>query len=103
MNGSLQFCVNIIDANDNCPMFSAPIINISISEALDAGAVVDTVTAVDNDIGVNAEFSYRVAGGTGQGWDNTYVHTHIHAYAYTCTQIHAYIHSYIHANPLSLI
>ena len=63
----LQFCVNVVDANDNCPMFSAPTINISVSEALDAGVVVDTLTAVDDDVGINAEFNYRIASGS-QGW-----------------------------------
>ena len=48
-------------------MFSAPSINVSVSEGLSAGAVVDTITAVDDDVGINAEFSYRIAGGTGQG------------------------------------
>lgn len=85
MYGASQFCVNIVDANDNCPMFSAPTINISVPEALGAGAVVDTVTAVDDDIGTNAEFNYRIAGGTGQGWDNTHK---IHTHTYTHTTQH---------------
>lgn len=49
-------------------MFSAPTINISVPEASHAGVVVDTITAVDDDVGINALFSYRIAGGTGQGW-----------------------------------
>ena len=67
MYGISQFCVNIVDANDNCPMFSASTINVNVPEALQAGVVVDTITAVDDDIGTNAEFNYRIAGGTGQG------------------------------------
>ena len=90
MNVFLQFCVNIVDANDNCPMFSAPTINISVSEALDAGAVVDTVTAVDDDVGANAEFNYRIAGGTGQGWDNMHTQTQTHA----CTHTHTHTHTH---------
>lgn len=66
----MQFCVNIVDANDNCPMFSAPTIYTSVPEALQIGVVVDTVTAVDDDIGTNGQFTYRIAGGTGQGRDN---------------------------------
>lgn len=48
-------------------MFSEPIIDVSVSEALPAGVVVDTITAVDDDIGINAQFSYRIASGAGQG------------------------------------
>ena len=95
--GVSQFCVNIVDANDNCPMFSAPTINISVPEALGAGAVVDTVTAVDVDIGTNGEFNYRIAGGTGQGWDNTHMrinphitHTYAGMHARVCTRTHTH-------------
>lgn len=48
-------------------MFSATTIYTSVSEALKAGVVVDTITAVDDDIGTNAQFDYQIAGGTGQG------------------------------------
>ena len=61
----LQFCVNIVDANDNCPMFPASTINTFVSEALQIGGVVDTVTAVDDDIGINAQFDYQIVDGTG--------------------------------------
>ena len=93
--GVSQFCVNIVDANDNCPMFSAPIINISVPEALGAGAVVDTVTAVDDDIGTNGEFNYRIAGGTGQGWDNTHMHTYKPTYyTHICRHARTRVHTH---------
>ena len=62
-----QLCVNVADANDNCPMFSTPTINTTVAESLQIGTLVDTITAVDNDIGINAQFNYHIVGGSGQG------------------------------------
>ena len=80
-------------------MFSAPSINISVPEGLSAGAVVDTITAVDDDVGINAQFGYRIAGGTGQGWARcdqcVYVSMHN---AHTQTQTHTHTHTHTHPN-----
>ena len=62
-----QLCVNVVDANDNCPMFSSSTINTTVAESLQAGTLVDNLTAVDDDIGINAQFSYYIVGGSGQG------------------------------------
>ena len=82
-------------------MFSASSINVSVPEGLSAGAVVDTITAVDDDVGVNAQFGYQIAGGTGQGWARcdqcVYTHTHAqvsHTHTHTYTHTHTHTHTY---------
>jgi len=48
-------------------MFSTSTINTTVAESLQNGTLVDTITAVDNDIGTNAQFNYYIVGGSGQG------------------------------------
>ena len=55
--------INIADANDQPPVFKSNYSEISVKENTGIGKLVDTVTASDADIGVNAEMTYRIKKG----------------------------------------
>ncbi|KAM9357313.1 protocadherin alpha-3-like [Symphorus nematophorus] len=50
--------VHVSDVNDNPPRFSEPLINVYVKENSAVGAVIKTVTAVDDDIDQNGQVSY---------------------------------------------
>ncbi|XP_017304667.2 fat-like cadherin-related tumor suppressor homolog, partial [Diaphorina citri] len=53
--------VNIVDTNDNDPLFDSPEMEVSINENEPAGTSVIKVTAKDKDSGENAYISYSIA------------------------------------------
>ncbi|XP_044541044.1 protocadherin gamma-B2-like [Gracilinanus agilis] len=61
LNGTAQIRINVVDANDNPPVFSQQVYRISVSENLPPGSSVLHVTATDQDEGVNGEiiFSFQ--------------------------------------------
>ncbi|XP_054890374.1 protocadherin alpha-2-like [Poeciliopsis prolifica] len=62
-SGSMQILVNVIDANDNSPLFSKPLYKASVSENIPVGTTVLKLNATDLDEGPNAEITYFLMGG----------------------------------------
>ena len=60
---SVVVTVEVVDANDHAPIFSSARYTATVPEQTLVGSVVTTVSAVDGDIGLNAEVRYdHVAG-----------------------------------------
>lgn len=58
--GTLEINVNVIDDNDNTPVFSSNGYNRTIDENIPNNTVILTISATDLDIGVNGQISYRI-------------------------------------------
>ncbi|XP_037531484.1 protocadherin-10-like [Nematolebias whitei] len=56
--GTLQIKVNVLDVNDNPPLFSKPLYKVQVMENANIGAVLLTLTATDSDEGVNGQIEY---------------------------------------------
>ena len=52
--------INVTDVNDFAPVFQNSPYNVYVSEAVEIGEIVVTVSATDNDAGINAEVSYSM-------------------------------------------
>ena len=63
----MEVRVNILDENDNKPVFSSPTYNIKLSESVPSNVVVFTFSAKDIDQGVNSRVVYKVVHGFPQG------------------------------------
>ncbi|XP_059919417.1 protocadherin Fat 4 [Gadus macrocephalus] len=61
---------NVLDVNDNAPVFNASAYSRSVSESLPPGASILTLAASDADDGVNAQLLFTVASGDPQGTFN---------------------------------
>ncbi|XP_072486676.1 protocadherin gamma-B2 isoform X26 [Notamacropus eugenii] len=57
-NGTVQIRINVVDANDNAPVFSQQVYRVSVRESLPPGSSVLRVMATDQDEGVNAEITF---------------------------------------------
>ncbi|KAK7904486.1 hypothetical protein WMY93_017093 [Mugilogobius chulae] len=57
--------VLVEDVNDNSPVFTQDLYQVTVAEHLPAGSVVVTVTATDRDSGDNGRVTYRVVSSTG--------------------------------------
>ncbi|XP_030001927.1 uncharacterized protein LOC115427488 [Sphaeramia orbicularis] len=57
-SGTVVIHVNVLDANDNSPVFSQPVYKASLPENSPLDTVVVTVSATDADEGVNGDVSY---------------------------------------------
>ena len=55
--------INVLDANDNPPVFVPAVYNKDVSESVQPGASVVQVTAIDKDTGTNAEFTFSITDG----------------------------------------
>lgn len=58
--GTLTIHVNIVDENDNKPLFSESEVNVNLDETSPAGTLVKHLTAVDTDSGKNGQVFYRL-------------------------------------------
>ncbi|XP_020860755.1 protocadherin gamma-B5 isoform X5 [Phascolarctos cinereus] len=58
LSGTAQIKINVIDANDNPPVFSQDFYKVSLRESLPPGSSVLRVMATDKDEGINAEITY---------------------------------------------
>ncbi|XP_077869641.1 LOW QUALITY PROTEIN: cadherin-23 [Saccoglossus kowalevskii] len=63
LNSSAEIVVNIVDVNDNSPVFTPSNMTVFIPENVVGGHVVMEVLAIDADIGLNQEVTYRVESG----------------------------------------
>ncbi|KAM9740729.1 protocadherin alpha-8-like [Menidia menidia] len=59
--GTSQLIINVLDNNDNVPIFSKPLYKTSITENAPFGSSIIEVTATDNDEGQNGEISYSLS------------------------------------------
>ncbi|KAM3866666.1 protocadherin alpha-8-like [Diretmus argenteus] len=59
--GTSEIIINILDINDNIPVFSKSLYKTSITENVPLGTTVLTVTATDADEGTNGEISYSLS------------------------------------------
>ncbi|XP_064811505.1 protocadherin-11 X-linked-like isoform X2 [Oncorhynchus masou masou] len=62
--------INVVDVNDNRPVFVIPSSNYSydlVQSTTSPGSVVTRVFAIDNDTGMNAELQYSIIGGSPRG------------------------------------
>lgn len=61
MTGTMQIHINVLDANDNAPVFTQPVYKAFIKENAPVGTVVGTVTATDADDGSNGRITYSIS------------------------------------------
>ncbi|KAM4554691.1 protocadherin beta-16-like [Odontesthes bonariensis] len=61
MSGTMQITVNVLDANDNAPVFTKTVYKATLRENSQRGTSVITVTASDKDRGSNGEISYAIS------------------------------------------
>ncbi|XP_069510283.1 protocadherin gamma-A12-like isoform X43 [Ambystoma mexicanum] len=57
-SGTAHIRVNVLDFNDNAPLFNQSVYKITVLENVPKGTVVGTVGATDSDQGTNAEITY---------------------------------------------
>lgn len=57
-SGTTLIHMNVLDVNDNAPVFDHPIKRVSVFENAILGALVTKINASDSDYGLNAEMSY---------------------------------------------
>ena len=61
MHGFGEIFVEVLDANDQTPIFTEPVYTVSFPETSPVGTTFLQVNATDSDIGTNAEFQYFLA------------------------------------------
>ncbi|CAH8456357.1 unnamed protein product [Heterobilharzia americana] len=59
-NSTAEVIINIIDQNDHAPQFEKPIFYFNLSEDLPINSIVATLVAHDDDVGKNAEITYKL-------------------------------------------
>lgn len=57
-SGTASIVINVLDINDNAPVFAQPVFVVNVSENSAAGTVVMTLNATDLDEGTNAKLVY---------------------------------------------
>ncbi|XP_055524329.1 cadherin-87A [Wyeomyia smithii] len=62
LSSTAEVTVDVINANDNEPIFEAPEYQLTVLENSPTGTVAGTVTAVDNDLGKYGEITYSLVG-----------------------------------------
>ncbi|XP_060764451.1 protocadherin alpha-2-like [Neoarius graeffei] len=60
-SGTMQIVVNVLDINDNNPVFTKPLYKVKVHENVSVGSKILTVSASDADEGNNGEVSYSIA------------------------------------------
>ncbi|KAM4554624.1 protocadherin alpha-8-like isoform 5-T5 [Odontesthes bonariensis] len=59
-SGTSQIVINVLDNNDNAPVFSSSLYKTRISENIAVGSTVIVLNATDADDGINAEIEYSL-------------------------------------------
>ena len=62
-NTTSSVIIEVLDVNDHVPVFNQSEYLVNVSEALDVGAVICQVYALDNDTGENARITYDITSG----------------------------------------
>ncbi|XP_069510273.1 protocadherin gamma-A6-like isoform X34 [Ambystoma mexicanum] len=57
-SGTVRVQINVIDVNDNAPVFDQPLYKIRVMENSPKGSVIGTMRATDNDQGTNSQVTY---------------------------------------------
>ncbi|XP_067323816.1 protocadherin gamma-A6-like isoform X17 [Anolis sagrei] len=57
-SGTLQIHITVLDANDNVPVFSQSVYEMTVKENIPKGSIVGTIRASDLDEGINGEVKY---------------------------------------------
>ncbi|XP_030594964.1 protocadherin Fat 4 [Archocentrus centrarchus] len=65
--GTVRVYFNVLDVNDNPPIFNTTAYSTSVSESLPPGSSIITVGATDADDGPNAQLLYKITSGDPQG------------------------------------
>ncbi|XP_062381364.1 protocadherin alpha-4-like [Sardina pilchardus] len=60
-SGTMSIKINVLDNNDNSPIFSRPLYKVSVSENVPIGTVVVALNATDSDDGANSEIFYSLS------------------------------------------
>ncbi|XP_064209205.1 protocadherin gamma-A11-like isoform X29 [Anguilla rostrata] len=60
LSGTVQIRINVLDANDNTPVFTQTVYKSNIPESARAGTLLTTVSARDADAGSNGHVTYSV-------------------------------------------
>ncbi|KAL8194352.1 UNVERIFIED_CONTAM: hypothetical protein K2H54_015967 [Gekko kuhli] len=58
LSGTVQLVINVVDANDNPPVFNQSVYRVKLLENSASGTLVITLNATDSDAGINKEISY---------------------------------------------
>ncbi|XP_076875456.1 protocadherin alpha-2-like isoform X9 [Brachyhypopomus gauderio] len=61
-SGNLEIIVNVLDINDNNPVFTKSLYKVKVQENVPTGSKILTVTATDSDEGLNSEVVYSIVG-----------------------------------------
>ncbi|XP_016328533.1 protocadherin gamma-C3-like [Sinocyclocheilus anshuiensis] len=61
-SGTLNICINVMDVNDNNPVFSQPLYKVKLRENVATGTTILSVFASDLDEGINCEIQYSIVG-----------------------------------------
>ncbi|KAM9456197.1 protocadherin alpha-2-like [Clarias gariepinus] len=59
-SGTMQIVINILDINDNSPVFTKALYKVKVHENASVGTKIVTVSAADADEGVNGDVSYVI-------------------------------------------
>ncbi|XP_069510267.1 protocadherin gamma-A6-like isoform X28 [Ambystoma mexicanum] len=57
-SGTVRVQINVLDFNDNAPVFDQPVYKIQVMENSPKGSVIGTIRATDNDQGTNSQVTY---------------------------------------------
>ncbi|XP_015250325.1 PREDICTED: protocadherin gamma-A2-like isoform X7 [Cyprinodon variegatus] len=61
MTGTMQILINVLDVNDNAPVFTHSVYKASIKEDAIIGTIICKVSASDADKGANAQITYSIS------------------------------------------
>ncbi|XP_060765567.1 protocadherin alpha-2-like [Neoarius graeffei] len=61
-SGTLNIIVNVIDVNDNSPVFSKPLYKVKVKENISLGTKILSVSASDLDEGIHSDIVYSILG-----------------------------------------
>ncbi|XP_035824963.1 protocadherin-11 X-linked [Aplysia californica] len=76
-SGNVTVHINVTDTNDNSPIFSENVYDISVPERAEVGAVVGQVNASDADKGMNSAVTYQFSPTRSSGMSNLfYIDSH---------------------------
>ena len=67
LSSTAELTINVLDVDDNCPVFHPKVYSVTIEENLARDTIVVNVTASDRDVGKNAELQYAIKSGDDQG------------------------------------
>ncbi|KAI7793285.1 Pcdh1a3 protein [Triplophysa rosa] len=60
MSGTLEVIVNVLDVNDNSPVFSKSLYKVKVNENIVLGTQIISLTATDLDEGINGDITYSI-------------------------------------------